>query len=92
MVASRLSEDSVLDVLVLEAGSDPGQLPEQLMQAVLTPAANSQLHKTPVDWDLKTTPQVTSDPHLLIGRQQHADGYERLISRTGRSAFPRERC
>ncbi|KAI1313519.1 hypothetical protein F5Y03DRAFT_381113 [Xylaria venustula] len=58
VVASRLSEDPTLDVLVLEAGPDLPELPQQLMQAVLTPAANSQLHKTPLDWDLRTAPQT----------------------------------
>ncbi|KAI2602581.1 hypothetical protein GGR54DRAFT_623519 [Hypoxylon sp. NC1633] len=57
VVASRLSEDSSLQVLVLEAGLDLPQMPEKLMQAVLTPAANTQLYKTPVDWELKTDPQ-----------------------------------
>ncbi|KAJ3578820.1 hypothetical protein NPX13_g1743 [Xylaria arbuscula] len=58
VVASRLSEDPALEVLVLEAGPDPKQLPEKLMRALLTPAANTQLHKTPVDWNLKTVPQI----------------------------------
>ncbi|KAI1458108.1 hypothetical protein F4805DRAFT_425524 [Annulohypoxylon moriforme] len=57
VLASRLSEDPKLQVLVLEAGQDVPQLPEQLMQAVLTPAANTQLYKTPVDWDFKTVSQ-----------------------------------
>lgn len=72
VMASRLSDDPELQVLILEAGQDLPQLPEQLLQAVLTPAANSQLYKTPVDWDLKTVPQVRAIP-LIICTQQRAD-------------------
>lgn len=72
VLASRLSEEPALQVLILEAGQDLPQLPEQLVQAVLTPAAHSQLYKTPVDWGLKTVPQVRVSP-LIIYTQQHAD-------------------
>lgn len=67
VLASRLSEDPSLQVLVFEAGLDLPQLPEKLMQAVLTPAANTQLYNTPVAWDFKTAPQVRrSLYHILI--------------------------
>ncbi|KAI3392265.1 hypothetical protein diail_5929 [Diaporthe ilicicola] len=57
VIASRLSEDPEVQVLVLEAGQDPSQLPPQLQQAVSTPAAYSQLWKSPLAWDLNTVPQ-----------------------------------
>ncbi|XXH01664.1 NADPH-dependent 1-acyl dihydroxyacetone phosphate reductase [Hypoxylon texense] len=66
VMASRLSEDSSLQVLVLEAGLDLPQLPEKLMQAVLTPAANTQLYNTPVAWDLKTIPQENLGGRKLV--------------------------
>ncbi|ROV93817.1 hypothetical protein VMCG_08764 [Cytospora schulzeri] len=49
------------------------RVPEQLVQAVLTPAANSQLYKTPVDWDLKTVPQHTD---AWAGKQENLGGRE----------------
>lgn len=66
VLASRLSEDATLQALVLEAGLDLPQLPEKLMQAVLTPAANAQLYKTPVDWNFKTVPQVRPSPSSMV--------------------------
>lgn len=65
VIASRLSEDPALQVLVLEIGHDVSELPAQLMQAVMTPAANTQLHKTPLDWDFKTAPQVSCLPLFI---------------------------
>jgi choline dehydrogenase-like flavoprotein len=50
VVASRLSRDPALHVLVLEASEDLPQLPEKLMQTVLTPAGYFQLQKTSIDW------------------------------------------
>lgn len=78
VLAARLSEDPGLQVLVLEAGQDLPQLPEQLAQTVMTPAANSQLYKTPVDWDLRTVPQVSHIPssHCVHAhKQQYANAF-----------------
>lgn len=72
VLANRLSEDPNLQVLVLEAGQDLSHLPEQLTQAVMTPAANSQLYGTPVDWDLRTVPQVRHITHLIAMPCLHA--------------------
>lgn len=85
VLASRLSEDPALEVLVLEAGLDLPQLPEQLAQAVMTPAANAQTYKTPVDWDLETVPQVSFfidityreqhlSKHVTDGKQENLGG------------------
>ncbi|KFA71232.1 hypothetical protein S40288_03872 [Stachybotrys chartarum IBT 40288] len=72
VLASRLSEDPFLQVLVLEAGLDLPQIPENLMQAVLTPVANTQLYKMLIDWDLKTTPQVIPSFLLPFSNQPHS--------------------
>lgn len=88
VLANRLSEDPDLQVLVLEAGQDLSHLPEQLTQAVMTPAANSQLHRTPVDWDLRTVPQVSCIPHPTH-KEQYANAFGTQSNMGGREIrFP----
>ena len=53
VLATRLSEDPNLQVLVLEAGADQKDDPR-----VITPAFWSTLLKTPSDWNFDTVPQV----------------------------------
>lgn len=60
VLASRLAADPALQVLVLEAGLDLPQLPDQLAQTIMTPAAHTQTYKEPVSWFLRTAPQVRS--------------------------------
>ena len=77
-----------LQVLVLEAGLDLPQLPEKLMQAVLTPAAHNQLHKTPVAWELKTTPQVSLSRSPYPGNADHLGSTQKGKSRWPRVKLP----
>ena len=53
VLASRLSEDPDLQVLVLEAGADISKDPR-----VNIPALWSTLHKSSSVWDFDTVPQV----------------------------------
>ncbi|KAJ0110254.1 L-sorbose 1-dehydrogenase [Diaporthe amygdali] len=53
VLASRLSEDLQLQVVVLEAGEDLTADPR-----ILTPAMAQTLWKTSSDWNLKTVPQA----------------------------------
>lgn len=55
VVASRLSEDPNVSVLLLEAG------PEDADSKISIPAAFSQLFKSPYDWNYETTPQPGLD-------------------------------
>ncbi|KAI9147162.1 L-sorbose 1-dehydrogenase [Paramyrothecium foliicola] len=79
VLASRLSEGPSFQVLILEAGLDLPQMPEYLIQAILTPAAYTQLYKSPVDWDLKTTPQLAyADDYMGDWLKAWADAIESL--------------
>src|SRR5581483_4667435 len=53
VVASRLTEDPTVSVLLLEAGGSDKK------QEVQIPAAFSKLFKTPLDWNYETEPQPT---------------------------------
>ena len=58
-VASRLSEDSGIHVLVLEAGGNHLADPR-----VIIPALCMQAHGSDLDWQFMTVPQVSSYPVL----------------------------
>ena len=66
-VASRLSEDSGIHVLVLEAGGNHLADPRVIVPALCMQAPGSEL-----DWQFMTVPQVSSYPilnhawHVLI--------------------------
>lgn len=56
VLATRLSEDPAIQVLVLEAGKDQTEDPR-----VITPGLWPSLLKTESDWNFLTVPQVS--PH-----------------------------
>ncbi|KAF9429525.1 hypothetical protein BGZ94_010418 [Podila epigama] len=60
VLASRLSEDPNVRVLVLEAGDDHDE-----NFAVKTPMLCSMLYGTDCDWQLKTVPQVHANNRVL---------------------------
>lgn len=60
VLASRLSEDPSKTIIVLEAGSDLTKDPRTQIPALWT-----GLMGTEVDWQLKTTPQVSSTTRTL---------------------------
>jgi choline dehydrogenase len=55
VLARRLSDDSDVSVLLLEAG------PLDTEEAIYVPAAFSKLFRTPLDWDYATEPEVHAD-------------------------------
>jgi choline dehydrogenase-like flavoprotein len=59
VMATRLSEDPNIQVLVIEAGEDLTSDPRVNM-----PAMSQSLIKTPCNWRLQTVPQVCSQRHL----------------------------
>lgn len=63
VVATRLSENPDIRVLVLEAGEDQTADPR-----VNIPALGPSLVKTPSDWQFKTVPQVSLLDHQDMGR------------------------
>jgi choline dehydrogenase-like flavoprotein len=55
VLARRLSDDSDVSVLLLEAG------PLDTEEAIYVPAAFSKLFRTPLDWDYATEPEPNAD-------------------------------
>ena len=69
VVASRLTEDPTVTVLVLEAGSDKVDDPR-----IFTPGLAVALWDNPeFDWQFKTTPQVHLENSLRRDPDGHAD-------------------
>ena len=69
MLAARLSEDSSLQVAVLEAGLDDDEFPETDL-----PINYFNLQTTEVDWAYKTVPQK----HACAGLKDRVYKYFRL--------------
>ena len=98
VLASRISEDHQLHVVVLVAGEDQTADPR-----VLTPAMAPALWKTPSDWGLQTVPQVCFMPFLytMTGKREARWNGAETSSRPPnirpawaavRSISPRARC
>lgn len=60
VIASRLSENPDIQVLVLEAGEDQTADPR-----VNIPALGPSLVETPSDWQFKTVPQVSLSNNVV---------------------------
>lgn len=60
ILATRLTEDPSLQVVVLESGEDHSSNPQ-----VLTPAMYLLLWNTALDWAFQSTPQVANSMSLL---------------------------
>jgi choline dehydrogenase len=68
VLASRLSEDPDLSVLLLEAGSPARKL------EIRIPAAFSKLYRTEVDWGDSTVPQAELDDREIVFPRGHMLG------------------
>lgn len=76
-VASRLSEDPDITVLVLEAGPDNSQDPLVVIPGMVT----GQLGQDKYDWNFTTPPQVSfsCDRPLTIRRAAADDGRKTCV-------------
>ena len=84
VLASRLSEDPNVSVLVLEAGENCLDDPR-----INIPAFWSSLVATELDWKFKSAPQVCTDAPPSVTTRAEVQTYSQVLEIV-RSSYPRE--